>query len=158
MPSIPPRSPAGPRAFVPAASTPLPFRLARLPVAGRLPAALACHEIRFAATPLARLRGLAGLRAMPFDCGLLLPRTRSIHTFGMRFALDLVWLDRDGAIVRVDRAVRPRRMRSCRRARAVVELAAGAAPAQSSQRKPTAEGRGASGLAGRPGEPGGGSL
>jgi uncharacterized membrane protein (UPF0127 family) len=40
----------------------------------------------------------------------------------MRFALDLVWLDADGRIVRVDRGVRPWRLRGCRAARAVVEL------------------------------------
>jgi uncharacterized membrane protein (UPF0127 family) len=47
----------------------------------------------------------------------------------MRFALDLVWLDARGAVVRVDRDVPPRRLRACRRARSVVELAAGSAPA-----------------------------
>jgi uncharacterized membrane protein (UPF0127 family) len=47
----------------------------------------------------------------------------------MRFALDLVWLGADGAVVRVDRAVPPRRMRTCLRARSVVEVAAGRADA-----------------------------
>ncbi len=84
--------------------------------------------MRCARGPLARLLGLAGLRRLPADAGLLLPRTRSIHTLGMRFALDLVWLDRDGRVVRVDRAVPPRRVRSCRAARAVVELPAGDDP------------------------------
>jgi hypothetical protein len=42
----------------------------------------------------------------------------------MRFALDLVWLDAGGGVVRVDRAVAPWRVRSCRRAAAVVELPA----------------------------------
>jgi uncharacterized membrane protein (UPF0127 family) len=108
----------------------LPPRLARLPPAAsaELPAALAARDIRRASTPLARLLGLAGLRTPP-HAGLLLPRTRAIHTFGMRFALDLIWLDASGAIVRVDRAVPPRRARACRRARAVVELPAGATPA-----------------------------
>ena len=99
---------------------PLPRRLRRLPpveVAG-----LGGRELRLARDPLARLLGLAGLRAIPPRAGLLLPRTRSIHTCGMRFALDLVWLDADGRIVRVDRAVRPVRVRACRGACAVVEL------------------------------------
>jgi uncharacterized membrane protein (UPF0127 family) len=52
----------------------------------------------------------------------LLPGTRSIHTFGMRFALDLVWLDGEGRVVRIDRDVRPWRVRGCRAARTVVEL------------------------------------
>jgi uncharacterized protein len=70
-----------------------------------------------------RLVGLAWRREPPAE-GLLLPRTRSVHTFGMRFALDLHWLDAAGGVVRVDRAVPPRRLRTCLRARAVLELPA----------------------------------
>jgi uncharacterized membrane protein (UPF0127 family) len=106
---------------------PLARRLRRLPRAdlgGPL-------DVRLAATPRARLLGLAYLAAARVaGAGLLLPRTRSIHTFGMRFALDLVWLDRDGVVVRVDRAVAPRRLRACARASAVIELPAGTAPSE----------------------------
>ncbi len=105
---------------------PLPRRLRRLPRVD-VPA-LGDRAIHLAAGPLARLLGLAGLSEPPAHAGLLLPATRSIHTFGMRWALDLVWLDRDGCVVRVDRAVPPRRVRGCRAARAVVELPPGGAP------------------------------
>jgi uncharacterized membrane protein (UPF0127 family) len=71
----------------------------------------------------ARLVGLAWRREPPVEA-LLLPRTRSVHTFGMRFALDLLWLDQDGAVVRIDREVPPRRVRTCLRARAVLEVPA----------------------------------
>jgi uncharacterized protein len=81
-------------------------------------------EIRVA-HGLGRLVGLIGRREPGF--GLLLPRCRSVHTFGMRCALDLVWLDSAGAVVRVDRRVRPWRVRSCRAARSVLELASAAA-------------------------------
>jgi uncharacterized membrane protein (UPF0127 family) len=47
----------------------------------------------------------------------------------MRFPLDLVWLDRAGAVVRVDRDVPRRRVRTCLRARSVVECGAGRADA-----------------------------
>jgi uncharacterized protein len=96
----------------------MPPRLRRLPT---LPVRLHGMELRVAATARARLLGLSGLRARP-PCGLLLPRTRSVHTFGMRFALDLVWLDARGRTIRVDMEVPPRRVRSCAAARAVVEL------------------------------------
>jgi hypothetical protein len=76
---------------------------------------------------IARLLGLAALHPPPRQWALHLPRCRSVHTFGMRFALDLVWLDAGGRPVRVDRGVGPRRLRSCGRARSVVEVAAGAA-------------------------------
>ena len=66
-----------------------------------------------------RLRGLAWSDVRE---PLLLPRCRSVHTFGMRYALDLHWLDARGEVVRVDRAVPPRRVRACLRARAVLEV------------------------------------
>lgn len=71
----------------------------------------------------ARLRGLALRREPPPGVALLIPRCRSVHTFGMRFALDLVWLDGERRVVRIDRAVPPRRVVSCGSARAVVEVA-----------------------------------
>jgi uncharacterized protein len=74
----------------------------------------------------ARLLGFA-LRRRPPGHALLLPRCRSVHTFGMRFPLDLIWLDRDGRVLRVDEAVPPWRVRSCRDAAAVLE--AGRMPA-----------------------------
>jgi len=75
----------------------------------------------------ARRRGLARLdrAALPDGHGLLFERCRSVHTIGMRFALDLVWVDGDGMVVRVDRNVGPRRVRTCLRARGVIETAAG---------------------------------
>jgi uncharacterized membrane protein (UPF0127 family) len=78
-----------------------------------------------ACTWRARRRGLAGLAAPAPGHALLLRPCRSVHTVGMRFALDLLWLDAGGALVRVDRDVGPRRLCGCRRARAVLECAAG---------------------------------
>ena len=80
-----------------------------------------------ARTPLARLRGMAftDRSRLPDRFALHLPRTRSVHTFGMRFALDLIWLDAAGAVVRVDENVPPRRHRGCLRARSVIETSAG---------------------------------
>jgi uncharacterized membrane protein (UPF0127 family) len=97
-------------------------RLDPLP-ARELPGGLVVHV---ADGPLARLRGLARLEALPPERGLLLTRTKSVHTFGMRFALDLIWLDRRGGVVRVDHAIAPRRHAACRQARSVVEVTAGA--------------------------------
>lgn len=72
-----------------------------------------------------RRRGLARMDPMPPDRGLRLPRTRSIHTFGMRFALDLVWIGRGGEVVRIDHGVPPRRLKACIRAREVIEVCVG---------------------------------
>src|SRR5215218_2606133 len=72
-----------------------------------------------------RLLGLALLPSLPRDCALLIPRCYSIHTFGMRFPIDVVFLDRSGGVLRVMRAVPRRRVVSCPGAVAVIELSAG---------------------------------
>jgi uncharacterized membrane protein (UPF0127 family) len=91
-----------------------------------LPGGLTVIQAR---THRSRNLGLARLDWLDPDWALHIPGTPSVHTFGMRFALDLVWLGRGGRIVRVDRNVPPRRMRGCLRARAVVETNAGRADA-----------------------------
>jgi uncharacterized membrane protein (UPF0127 family) len=91
-----------------------------------LPGDLTLVEAR---TSRARRHGLARLDSLPDDHALLIPRCPSVHTFGMRFALDLIWLGKSDRVVRVDRSVAPGRMRMCPRARSVVETAAGAADA-----------------------------
>ena len=77
----------------------------------------------------ARRRGLARLDELPADQALHIPKCPAVHTFGMRFALDLIWLRKDGTVARVDRDVAPNRMRACARARSVVETRAGEADA-----------------------------
>jgi uncharacterized membrane protein (UPF0127 family) len=74
-----------------------------------------------------RLRGLALRRpdSWPVDRGLEFPHTRSVHTLGMRFPIDLIWLDAHRSPVRIDRAVPPTRLRSNRHARSVIECHAG---------------------------------
>ncbi len=76
-------------------------------------------------TPRARLMGLTLMHEIPEGWALWLPRCRSVHTFGMRFALDLLWLDGEGNLVSVHFDIRPRRMRSCLRACSVVEARSG---------------------------------
>src|SRR4051794_35031410 len=71
-----------------------------------------------------RLVGLAWSRS-PRAGALLLPGCRSVHTFGMRFPLDLYWLDAGGEVVRVDRGVGPWRGGRCPAGRAGIEGAGG---------------------------------
>lgn len=71
-----------------------------------------------------RLLGLAFLDRGEAGEGLLIPRCRFVHTFGMRFELDLVFLDADGRVVELRRAVPPGRLVRCSGARAVLELPA----------------------------------
>ena len=89
-------------------------RLKRVDVEG-------CPRAYVAEGAWARLVGLAWLDDLTEECGLLIPRCSSVQTFGMRFALDVDFLDRDGALVRRVEAVGPRRVLWCRGAAAVLE-------------------------------------
>jgi uncharacterized protein len=99
----------------------LPRRLQRLPrfVLGR------DAVIHQADTLASRLLGLAWLREIPPGHALLIPDCRSVHTFGMRFAIDIAFLDGAGRAIRIERAVPRRRVLGCRRAFAVIETPAG---------------------------------
>jgi uncharacterized membrane protein (UPF0127 family) len=72
-----------------------------------------------------RLFGLAGLEPAEAEHGLLIPGCASVHTFGMRFELDLYFLDEGGRLISVQRRVPPRRVVRQAGASAVLELPAG---------------------------------
>jgi uncharacterized membrane protein (UPF0127 family) len=94
-------------------------RLHRLPVTAALG-----HEVRVARGSRARFLGLAHLDRERAGSGLLIPRCSSVHTFGMRFPLDLYFLGGHGEVVAVRRGVPARRLAFCGRARAVLEVPA----------------------------------
>lgn len=75
-----------------------------------------------ATTFWARLKGLIG--QTDFE-PLLIPGCRAVHTFGMKVPLDLVWLDTDYKVLRVDAAVPPKTWRYCQQAVAVLECPVG---------------------------------
>ena len=99
----------------------LPRRLERLPLVTLSDRAV-LHE---ANSFWSRLLGLAFLRDLPTGHALFIPDCRSVHTFGMRFAIDVAFLDERGRVIRVERAVERRRVLRCRGAFAVVEARAG---------------------------------
>jgi hypothetical protein len=79
-------------------------------------------EVRVATTWTSRLLGLALLSREQAGAGLLIPGCRSVHTIGMRFPLDLLFLDGEGLVIEFYRDVPPGRVFRCRRAEAVLEL------------------------------------
>jgi uncharacterized membrane protein (UPF0127 family) len=80
------------------------------------------RTVPVATTFRSRLFGLAGLTREQAGSGLLIPRCASIHTFAMRFDLDLLFLDGDERELAVHRAVPPRRLVWERGAAAVLEI------------------------------------
>ena len=80
-----------------------------------------------AANSAARRRGLLGRDELPAGHALILAPTQGIHTFGMRFAIDVVSVSRMGVVVDIRRRVPRRRVVISWRAFAMIELPAGAA-------------------------------
>jgi uncharacterized membrane protein (UPF0127 family) len=69
-----------------------------------------------------RLRGLAWRERVTAGPGLLFPHCSSVHTFGMRFALDIYFLDEQGRVLDLRRRVPPRRVLWRRGASAILEI------------------------------------
>jgi uncharacterized protein len=76
---------------------------------------------------LPRMRGLLGRKNLPSGEGMLIRPAPSIHTFFMRFPIDVVFLSRQGEVLKIAENVAPWRARSCRHSYVVLELAAGEA-------------------------------
>jgi uncharacterized membrane protein (UPF0127 family) len=88
---------------------------------------IVCERCTVADRMLSRMRGLLGRKSLPADEGLLIRPAPSIHTFFMRFPIDVVFLSRQGEVLKIAEHVAPWRTRSCRHSYAVLELAAGEA-------------------------------
>lgn len=68
------------------------------------------ERVRLANTVLSRSIGLLVRRQLAADEGLLLAPGGSIHTFGMRFAIDVIFLDAELRVRALSRRVRPWRI------------------------------------------------
>lgn len=77
-----------------------------------------------------RMRGLLGSRAMASDVAFKISPCNSVHTAGMRYAIDVVFVDRRGRILKVVPQLAPWRVAVCWRALAAYELAGGVAEAR----------------------------
>jgi len=100
-------------------------KAARTSPVQRLDGAVVCERCTIADSPLPRMRGLLGKRDLESEEGVLLRPAGSVHTFFMRFPIDIVFLDRDGRVLRIAESVRPWRTAAARGAKAVLELRAG---------------------------------
>jgi uncharacterized membrane protein (UPF0127 family) len=83
-----------------------------------------CERCLVADSPWPRMRGLLGRRGLESGEGLLLKPAGSVHTFFMRFPIDVVFLSREGDVLKVARALPAWRLAGARRAKAALELGA----------------------------------
>lgn len=84
-------------------------------------------HVRVADSFFSRLRGLLGTAALPAGNALLLKPCNSVHTVGMRYPIDVVFLDRDARVLKVVPSLPPWRSAGCSGSRMALELPAGTA-------------------------------
>ena len=82
-----------------------------------------CAEL--ADSSASRRKGLLGRKLLGRGEGLWILPCESVHTFGMRFPIDLVYMDRKHRVRKVRSDVPPWRVSACFSADSVLELAAG---------------------------------
>lgn len=79
-----------------------------------------------ASTFISRAVGLLFARPLRRGEGLWISPCGSLHTFGMRYGIDIVFLDGKGRVIARRAHLKPRRVALCRGAKCVLELPAGA--------------------------------
>ena len=82
-------------------------------------------RLTLADTPETREKGLLGRDGLPPGEGLWIVPCQAIHMFFMRFAIDLVYIDRQKRVRKVRSNVAPWRISVCLSAHSVLELPAG---------------------------------
>lgn len=90
---------------------------------------LLADRAAIANTSALRRQGLLKHERLAAGEGLWIVPCEGVHTFGMKFPIDVVFLSRDNRVLKVRREMPRRRICLCLRAHSVLELAAGAARA-----------------------------
>lgn len=72
-----------------------------------------------------RLRGLLGTRVFPAHTVWVFPHTNLIHMWGMRYAIDVLFVDRNGVIIKHVAQLAPGQMAGAWRAYWTIECAPG---------------------------------
>jgi hypothetical protein len=83
-------------------------------------------SVEIARTRATRRRGLLGRDSIDASGAFVLSPCCAIHTAFMRFAIDVVFVDKNGAIVSILHELQPWNLAVRPRARAVIEMASGA--------------------------------
>jgi len=86
---------------------------------------LLAEDVRVANTFFSRLKGLLGTSELPQGQGLWIKPCDSIHMFGMQYAIDVIFVDEQGGVVKLVEDLRPGRLAGCSGASGAIELPSG---------------------------------
>ena len=87
--------------------------------------AVVAHDLELAGDSRTRTRGLLGRSGIGTGEAMIIAPCNAVHTFFMRFTIDVVFADRSGRVVKLCRRLRPWRIGIGPRGFAAVELEAG---------------------------------
>ncbi len=85
------------------------------------------QEITLANASGERRKGLLKRDSLNPGTGLWIYPCEAVHTFFMRFAIDVIFLDRENRVRKITASLQPWRMSACMAASSVLELRAGTA-------------------------------
>ena len=108
--------------------------MARLKVRNLTRSSVLATEAGIADTSAARCVGLLQHTSLPPGHGLWIVPSEGIHTFGMKFAIDVIFLGRKKKVLKVRHRMGPRRLSLCLWAHSVLELPGGTLEATGTER------------------------
>lgn len=120
------------RGCFPAKSPERPLR--RLRVMNCTRAAVLATRLELAGESSARTKGLLGRTSLEPGEGLWILPCEGVHTIGMKFAIDLIYIDKKHRVRKVRSAVPPWRLSLCLSAESILELPAGVIRATQTQK------------------------
>lgn len=83
------------------------------------------ETIQIAANFWRRLKGLLGTRELPEGEALMIMPCNSVHTFGMKYPIDVIFIGKDNRVLKTVSTMKPGRVSAAVSASYVVELPAG---------------------------------
>ena len=88
---------------------------------------IVADQVKLANTFWQRLKGLLGTRLLPLGQGLIIKPCNSVHTFGMGYPIDVLFVDGNHCIIKIVENMLPSKMSMSSGSQYVVELPAGTA-------------------------------
>lgn len=83
------------------------------------------RSCKVAATFWRRLKGLLGTRELPADEAILIMPCSSVHTFGMNYPIDVIFVSKNNQVLKTVNTMKPGRIKACSGSSYVVEVPAG---------------------------------
>lgn len=83
---------------------------------------IVCSNVVVAKTTYKRMKGLIGTKGLAMDEAIVIFPCNRIHTFFMKYAINVAYIDKGNKVVRIDQHIMPNRIgKICKNAKYVME-------------------------------------